>query len=30
MKLKPDEVLLVEGGLGRYHRATALFDAPDA
>ena len=25
MKLKPDEVLLVQGGLGSYHCATAIF-----
>ena len=30
MKLKPNEVLLVEGGLGRYHKVTALFIARDA
>jgi hypothetical protein len=26
MKLKPNEVLLVEGGLGRYHYVTAIFN----
>lgn len=25
MRLKPNEVLLVRGGLGRYHRTTAVF-----
>ena len=30
MKLKPNEVLLVEGGLGRYHQVTAVFVDSDA
>ena len=30
MKLKPNEVLLVEGGLGHFHRVTALFIGLDA
>jgi hypothetical protein len=30
MKLKPNNILLVQGGLGRYHRATAIFSGPDA
>ena len=30
MKLKPNEVLLVKGGLGRFHRVTAFFIGPDA
>jgi len=25
MKLQPNEVLFVRGGLGRFHRATAIF-----
>ena len=30
MKLKPDEVLLVQDGLGNYHCATAIFYGADA
>jgi hypothetical protein len=30
MQLKPDEVLLIQGGLGRYHRVTAVFTDPDS
>ena len=30
MKLKPNEVLLVQGGLGRFHHVTAIFFGPDA
>ena len=30
MRLKPNEVLLVEGGLGRFHRVTAIFFGLDA
>ncbi len=30
MQLKPNELLLVQGGLGRYHRVTAIFTGPDA
>jgi hypothetical protein len=30
MQLKPDEVLLIQVGLGRLHRITALFHDPDA
>jgi hypothetical protein len=30
MQLKPDEILLVQGGLGRYHRVTAIFVGLDA
>ena len=30
MQLKPNEVLLVQGGLGRYHHVTAIFTGPDA
>jgi len=30
MRLKPDEILLVRGGLGRYHRVTAVFTHPDS
>jgi hypothetical protein len=30
MKLKPDEVLYVQGGLGCFHKVTAVFTDPDA
>jgi len=29
MKLKPNEVLLIQGGLGRFDRVTAVFTDPD-
>jgi hypothetical protein len=30
MKLIPNEILLVKGGLGRFHRVTAIFFGLDA
>ncbi len=30
MQLKPDEVLFVKGGLGRFHRVSAIFTGPNA
>jgi hypothetical protein len=30
MMLQPNEVLFVRGGLGRYHRVTAVFTEPDS
>jgi hypothetical protein len=30
MKLRPDEVLYVQGSLGHFHRVTALFHDPDS
>jgi hypothetical protein len=30
MKLQPNEVLFVRGGLGRYHQVTAIFFGLDA
>jgi len=30
MSLKPNEVMLVQGGLGHYHKVTAVFTDTDA
>jgi hypothetical protein len=30
MSLKPNEILLIKGGLGRFHRVTAIFIGLDA